>query len=116
MCRELMVIETCTTDAVDPVVFLLRDVDDPTMSIHAMASRPSPSYVVAALRSAGFDHVYSPTELPDHEDFRYERLNDLAYERDGHNLRQIFVASRSPLDNPRLLPREASLPLPSWAR
>jgi SAM-dependent methyltransferase len=116
ICRELMIIETCTTDAEDPVVFLLRDVDDPTMSIRAVASRPSPAYVVTALRTAGFDHVYSPTTLPDHEDFRYQRLNDLAYERDGHNLRDVFVAARAPLDNPQLRPREASLPLPAWAR
>jgi SAM-dependent methyltransferase len=102
MAGELLVLETCIADAEEAVVFLVQDPDDPTMALRAIASRPSPAYVAAALRSGGLEHVYSPRSLPDHPDFRYRRLNDLSYFRDGHALRSVFVASRTPLDDPGL--------------
>ena len=115
ICRELLILETCITDAEEPLVFLVSDPDDPTMALRSLASRPSPAYVAAALRAAGFDHLYSPVSLPDHPDFRYRRLGDLAYFRDGRALRDVFVASRSPLELPRLRPLEAPKPPPESA-
>ena len=102
ICRELLIVETCIADAEEPLLFLVRDPDDETMALHSVASRPSPAYVATGLRLSGFSHVYSPTTRPDHPDFRYERLGDRAHLRDGNVLREIFVASRSALDNPRL--------------
>jgi len=102
ICRELMIVETCITDAEEPLVILVRDPDDPTMALGSLASRPSPAYVTSALSAAGFEHVYSPTFLPEHEDFGYRRLNDLSYLRDGRALRDVFVASRSELRLPVL--------------
>lgn len=104
ICREMLLVETCIADAEEPLTMLVRDPDDPTMALRSLASRPSPAYVVAALRAAGFEHVYSPVKLPDHEDFRYPRLNDLAHLRDGNALRDIFVASRSELATAGLRP------------
>ena len=112
VCRELMVIETCICDAEEHVSFLVRDPPDPTMALEEIGSRPSPSYIAAALRAGGFEHVYSPRESPDHPDFRYRRLNDLSYFRDGHALRDIFVAARQPLDSPALMALPPSPPPP----
>ena len=100
ICRELMIVETCITDSQERVLFLVDDPDDPTMALHRVASRPSPAYVATTLRLSGFDHVYSPVQLPRHKDFDYERRNDLSHLRDGNAMRDIFVASRTALDLP----------------
>jgi SAM-dependent methyltransferase len=102
ICRELTIVETCITDSDERVLFLVDDPDDPTMALDRVASRPSPAYVASALRLSGFDHVYSPDSLPRHPDFEYERRNDLAHLRDGNVMRDVFVASRTPLDLPGL--------------
>lgn len=112
MARELMVIETCICDAEEHMSFLVREPQDRTMALEEIGSRPSPSYVATALRTGGFEHVYSPLAMPDHPDFRYRRLNDLAYFRDGHALRDIFVAARRPLESPALRALPASSPPP----
>jgi SAM-dependent methyltransferase len=104
ICGELMVVETCITDSEQRVVFLVDDPDDPTMALNRVASRPSPPYVATALRLSGFEHIYSPTTLPGHKDFLYERRNDLSHLRDGNVLRDIFVASRRPLRSRGLRP------------
>ena len=102
ICDELLVLETCITDSEERVLFLLDDPDDPTMALHRVASRPSPPFVVTGLRLSGFEHVYSPRTLPRHRDFEYRRLDDMAHLRDGNVMRDVFVASRSPLDLPAL--------------
>jgi SAM-dependent methyltransferase len=102
ICRELMIVETCIADAEDRLVFLVDDPDDPTMALDRVASRPSPAYVAAGLRLAGFEHVYSPTTLPRHRDFEYERRNDRSHLRNGNVMRDIFIASDRELDLPGL--------------
>lgn len=112
ICRELMIVETCICDAEEHVAFLVRDPSDPTMALEEIGSRASPSYIATALRANGFEHVYSPRDLPDHPDFTYRRLRDLSYFRDGHALRDIFVASRRPLESEALRELDAASPPP----
>jgi hypothetical protein len=52
----------------------------------------------------GMHHVYLAAEPPEHPDYQFDWKDDLATERDGHLLRAVFVASRTPLDNNRLVP------------
>jgi hypothetical protein len=104
ICRELILVETCITDSEDRLVFLVDDPDDETMALDAVASRPSPPYVITALRLAGFEHVYSPVQLPRHRDFDYERRNDRTHLRDGDVMRDIFIGSRRQLRLPTLRP------------
>ena len=104
ICRELLILETCIADAEERLVFLIDDADDPTMALHGIACRPSPAYVATGLRLAGFEHVYSPLSLPDHEDFRYRRRGDRSYLRDGRPMRDVFVAARAPLEGAALRP------------
>ncbi len=110
ICGELLILETCVCDAEEPIVSLVSDPDDPTMALHALASRPSPAYVAAALRSSGFEHVYTAATRPDHPDFSWRRLNDLSYIRDGRALREVFAAARTPLERDGLRPLPGALP------
>ena len=71
-------------------------------AVEGIGSRPSPAWVTQALNRIGFDHVYGPTQPPDHPDFRFEWKNNLEDLRDGHLLRCVFVGSRSPLKVPGL--------------
>lgn len=101
-CCEMLLLETIICDHSAP---LLRMEDEYLAANEALTStgcRPTPSYVAQALNRSGFAHVYAPSVPPEHEDFRFEWLNDLASARDGHPLRAIFVASRERMDNPRL--------------
>jgi SAM-dependent methyltransferase len=107
---ELLLLETCVADAEEPMLSLVRDPDDPTMALRAVGSRPSAAYIAAALASAGFPCIYHPRSEPDHPDFRWERRGDRAVFRDGHALRQVFVASREPLDLPGLEPLTVAEP------
>lgn len=110
MARELLILETCVSDSEAPITALVRDPDDPTMALHSLASRPSPGYVAAALTAAGLEHVYTPLTRPEHPDFAYSRLDDGAYFRDGHALREVFVATREPLEHAQLVPLAPQVP------
>jgi len=113
ICRETMLIETCVVDALEELVLLVEDPDDATQALSRIASRPSPSFVSAALRSSGLEHVYLPRERPRHPDFQYRRLLDGSYFRDGRALREVFVASRVPLSSTALEPFPPSALRPS---
>lgn len=108
--RELLILETCVSDAEAPMVALVRDPDDPTMALHALASRPSPAYVATALMASGLEHVYTSLTRPEHPDFSYRRVDDQSYFRDGHALREVFVAARAPLAHPQLAPLRPPVP------
>jgi hypothetical protein len=56
-----------------------------------------------ALNRLGFAHVYAPDTVPNYPDFQIEWRNDLGHWRNEHVIRCVFVASRRPLDNPRLV-------------
>ena len=103
VCDGLFLLETIVCDHSEPVLLL---VDESVVSNQALAGlgcRPSPAYVTMALNRIGFPHVYAPRDPPDHPEFRFEWQNDLAHTRDGRNLRCVFVASREPVDDPRLV-------------
>jgi hypothetical protein len=57
-----------------------------------------------ALDRLGVHNVYTAVTPPHHPDYEFKPLGDMAVRRGEHLLRQIFVASRSPLDNARLKP------------
>jgi hypothetical protein len=51
----------------------------------------------------GFPGGDAPKTRPAYEDFQFEWRNDRSCSRDGHPIRCVFVASRTPLDNPQLV-------------
>ena len=98
VCTSLLLLETIICDHPLPVVRLVPEPALVTQSLHKLGSRPSPSYVLQALRHVGFPFVYVPDRLPMHPDFRFERQNNLDWHRDNKLLRGIFIASMSQIE------------------
>jgi hypothetical protein len=103
VCDEMLLLETIICDHELALVRMEDESTDVNQALGGIAGRPTPHYVVLALNRVGFPHVYAPVTAPDHEDFRFAWRNNLDTARDGHNLRCIFVASRSELKNPALV-------------
>jgi SAM-dependent methyltransferase len=103
VCEGVLLLETIVMDA--PGTWLAIE-DEPKTVNQALAGigcRPTPAFVAMGLNRVGFRHVYGLTDPPDYEDFRFEWIGDGAYQRDGHPLRCMFVASHRDLQNPRLI-------------
>lgn len=103
VCDELLLLETIICDHESALVKVEDESTDVNQALGGIAGRPTPHYVVLALNRVGFPYVYAPVTPPEHEDFRFEWRNNLDCARDGHNLRCIFVASRTELKNPALV-------------
>jgi len=103
VCGEMLVLETIICDHEMALVRVEDESTDVNQALGGIAGRPTPHYVVLALNRVGFPFVYAPVTPPEHEDFRFEWRNNLDCARDGHNLRCIFVASRTALNNSALI-------------
>jgi len=103
-CKDLLLLETVVSDDARPVLQL---VDEPretkNQAVSGFGCRPSPAFVTMALNRIGFRFVYTTKSIPDHVDFAFDWRNSGEWQRDGHLLRCIFVASRNQLDNPELV-------------
>jgi SAM-dependent methyltransferase len=104
VCEELLLLESMVCDHDRPVVQVEDESSDANQALGGLGCRPSPHYIALALNRAGFAHVYAPAQPPAHVDFRFEWRNSLDCVRDGHPLRCVFVASRTELRNPNLVP------------
>jgi SAM-dependent methyltransferase len=104
VCGELLLLESMVCDHDRPLVLVEDESSDVNQALAGLGCRPSPHYVALALSRAGLAHVYAPAKPPAHADFRFEWRNGLDCVRDGHPLRCVFVASRSELRNPNLVP------------
>jgi len=103
-CNGLLILESIVMDAARPVMLLDDEPKTVNQALAGLGSRPSPAFVAMALNRVGFPHVYGLIEPPNHEDFRFEILNDGAWQRDGHPLRSMFVAALTPLAVSTLFP------------
>jgi SAM-dependent methyltransferase len=103
ICDDLLLLETMIADHPLPLVRMTEETSTYSQALQNVGSRPTPSFIVLALRSAGFRHVYAPRIPPAHRDFRFSWISDLSDSRDGHPLRCTFVASRRALSNPSVL-------------
>jgi FkbM family methyltransferase len=102
-CGELLLLETVISDHDKPTVQLVDEpVEISNQAAGGFGCRPSPSFITMALRRMGFPFIYTPVAKVSFPDFEFERKNDAEWRRDGHLLRQVFVASRQSLANPRL--------------
>jgi SAM-dependent methyltransferase len=113
VCGDLILIESIICDSKRPVAALA---DEPpatwNQSISPFGCRPSPAWVALALSRLGF-HAYIANTAPDFEDYHFRWLNNGDDQRDGHNLRSVFVGSRQPLENGKLtLMAAANAPAP----
>lgn len=104
VCSDMMIVETCVSPVESNVCYIVReDVDDVTQALHGLGSRPSPSYIVTCLHTAGFKYVYAPKEVPDHEQFRYTMVKDLGQWKERRLTRNIFIATYAPIESQTLV-------------
>jgi SAM-dependent methyltransferase len=103
VCQGLLLLETIVCDHALPVLRIEDESAAFSQAMRGLGCRPSPSYVVLTLNRVGFRFVYAPKVPPQHQEFRFECKNNLDWQRDGHPLRCIFVASRTQLQNPHLV-------------
>jgi SAM-dependent methyltransferase len=103
LCDGILLIETVVTDHDLPIVRLAEETSTYSQALRNIGSRPTPSFVVMALRAAGFQHIYAPRRPPEHADFRFTWKGDLSDSRGGHLLRCVFVASRDRLASASLV-------------
>lgn len=101
-----LLLETCVSFGDEEEVHLTRERQgDPTQAYSGTGCRPTRPWLFRQLQQL-FEHVYVTTTQPHHEEFP---LDWTAPEEHRTLLqRSIFVASRVPLDNPKLV---SSLPL-----
>ena len=97
VCDDLVLLETITLDHELPLVQLVDEPAQANQAVDGLACRPTPSWVALALERTGMVMVYATTSEPAYRDFGAPALGDLRWQRDGANLRRVFVASRAPL-------------------
>jgi hypothetical protein len=98
-----MIIETMVCDSSRSVLVSVDDDKWANQGLAGLACRPGPSLVAMALNRVGFSFGYGMSTAPKHDDFLVEWRDDMAYFRDGHSLRCVFVASRTVLQNDQLI-------------
>jgi len=102
VCKEMLLLETCVTGREDEPLWkndVYENVADPRDNPCGWAYWPSREFVVEELNKH-FEFVYVPVTQPDLADFPLDwSLPQVASEY----TRAIFVASKTPLDNPLLL-------------
>jgi SAM-dependent methyltransferase len=103
VCDDLLLLETIVCDSDQPVLALADETLVSNQAVAGLGCRPSPSFVAMTLNRAGFPHVYGPAQPPGHPEFRFRWRGDLAFNRDGVNMRCVFVASRQSLTAPPLV-------------
>jgi SAM-dependent methyltransferase len=104
MCRSLLILETMVCDSSRSLSVLADETKAASQAMQGLGCRPSPAFVTVALNRAGFRCIYAAAVPPRHPDFQFVWRDDLDTSRDGHPLRCIFVASRSRLVQPSLVP------------
>ena len=104
VCDDLLLIETVVCDSPLPVARLDDEYLSVNQALRGLAHRPSASYVALALNRIGFEHVYVAVQSPDFPDYVWTPSADSAFSRDGHLLRSVFVAARSPIVSAGLVP------------
>jgi len=98
--RDLLLLETCVSFGTEAQINLCSELaEDPTQAVSGTGCRPTRPWVFAEL-GKHFPHVYMPVTQPCHEEFPI----DWQGRPQTPLTRAVFVASRSPIDNPLLQP------------
>jgi len=99
LAQNLLLLETCVSYgdalAINPVV----EERNPTQAFNGTGCRPTRPWVMNELKRH-FEHVYMPVTQPNHIEFPTDWTTPPPAA--GKLTRSVFIASRSPLDNPIL--------------
>jgi len=93
-CGGLLLLETCVSPS-DPHSIKEEDAQDPRCALDGIGSRPNREAVWRTLGRL-LPYVYIPTTQPDHDEFPLDWTDPKG------ECRAVFVASRTPLENPLL--------------
>ncbi len=111
LCDDVLILEAATSSGADfredAITFADIDPNDPAGSISGRACRPTRPWIFTRLKAL-FKHTYMPLIQPQFDRFRRD-WSEPAIGRQQH--RAIFIASRSPIDNPYLVERIPDLHL-----
>ena len=99
VCREILLLETIVSRGhEDEVSYVPERAWLESQSVSGYGCRPTRAWVFNRLRDR-FEHVYVPCTQPCHEEFP---LNWAVESRSASPSRTVFIASRTPLNNPQL--------------
>ncbi|MGE3188141.1 MAG: class I SAM-dependent methyltransferase [Vicinamibacterales bacterium] len=111
---DTLLLETCTWPGAHDDVNLVREGPALNQAIGQVGCRPTRAWIVKRLQAL-WGHAYVTVDQPDSDEFETDWV--LPYKHGNH--RAVFVASRTPLDLPRLttaLPERQARWRPSGAR
>jgi SAM-dependent methyltransferase len=100
--KELLLLETLVCDSYQPVMYLVEEPPTPNQALRGFGCRPSPSFIVLALKRLGF-YVYAAKEPPAHPCYHIRWRDSLRIWDNGLSLRAVFVASRQQLHSPHIV-------------
>jgi len=103
VCREFLLLETMVCDHKLPILAVTDESAAFSQALRGLGCCPSPSFVVMVLSRLGFRFIYAPKRYPEYKDFRIKWKNNLDWQRHGHPLRCVFIASRAELQNSHLV-------------
>jgi SAM-dependent methyltransferase len=99
-CGGMLLLETCVSFGSERAINLVEEDDtNPTQSAYGTGCRPTRPWIFALLKEL-FEHVYAPATQPNHEEFPVDWTSAPTDQRLS---RAVFIASRHPLINARLL-------------
>lgn len=94
---DTLLLETCLTPGAHVDMHLVREGPSHNQALAGVGCRPTRPWIMQTLRAL-WGHAYTTTDQPDHPDFEIDWL--LSYKHGNH--RAVFVASRTPLQEPKL--------------
>jgi SAM-dependent methyltransferase len=103
VCEQILLLETQICDHVLPVLRIEAEPASADQALRGLGGRPSPSFIVTVLRNIGFRNVYAPRTPPAHADFQFHWRGMGATGAGGRSFRCVFIASRDPLANEKLV-------------
>jgi len=99
-CKEFLFLETCVSFGPGDAINLVQEPQHSfTQSFIGVGCRPTRGWLHQQLKKR-FEYVYVPQTQPNHEEFP---IDWNAPEKHKNLSRSVFIASRQPLFNPRLL-------------
>ncbi len=102
-CKQILLLESCVTDYPEPLNLWVEETSAYNQALNGIGSRPTPSFIISSLHQNGFPYVYFPKKVPGHPDFNFSYEGTFRHTNHRLLLRQIFIASKIPLANSRLI-------------
>lgn len=94
---DMLLLETCLTPGAHVDAHPVREGPSHNQALAGVGCRPTRPWIMETLRAL-WGHAYTTIDQPNHPDFETDWL--VPYKHGNH--RAVFVASRAPLDRPKL--------------